>query len=44
MQPHDRSDGTAPKKPPKTTMFWIIVLTVGVAAWIALELVQRALS
>ena len=32
-----------PKKAPKTTI-WVIVFAVGVVAWIALELVDGALS
>ena len=39
-----RLSGMGPKKAPKTTMFWVTVLTLGVVAWIALEFANRALS
>jgi hypothetical protein len=40
----DEHGALDPKKEPKTTMFWVIVVAIGVVAWIALELVDRGLS
>jgi hypothetical protein len=44
MEPDEEFGALGPKKEPKSTLFWVIVVVIGVVAWIALELVDRGLS
>ena len=44
MQSDEEFGDLGPKKDPKSTMFWVIVVAIGVVAWIALELIDRGLS
>jgi hypothetical protein len=41
MQPHEGSGARNPKKQPNRTSFWLIVVIVGLVAWITVELVER---